>query len=852
MTRSAAAASIVGAAVFMAVLAALRVELRSMSLAELAADIVRVPHGRLAAAAVLTALNYVVLTGYDFLAFIYIGKRLSAWRVMLTSFLAYAIANNVSLAMLSGASVRYRFYPRWGITAAELSRLFFSYSTTFWLGLFALGGVSLIVAPLAPDSQWPGRSVAAPAGWLLLLIPLAYVLSTMVRRSPLRVRRFSLPVPAPSVAVAQLALSVVDWVLAGAVLFVLLPAGVPFLVFIRAFLVAILLGIISHVPGGLGVFEALMLLLLGKQVDAGQLLPALVVYRTVYYLIPFVLAVIVLVVDELVRRRGVAARTARMLVASAQRNAPRALAAFTFVAGIVLLFSGATPAEHGRLLGVGRVLPLGVIEASHFLASVAGAALLVVSQGLARRLDGAYYLTASLIIVGIATSFVKGFDFEEAALLCGVLALLVLARDAFDRRAAFFETRFSAAWIVSVVLALGASLWLGFFAFKHVEYSHDLWWQFELRGDASRFLRASVGAGVLLFVVALTRLIGYAPHEAPLPSASDLEDAARIIAGQRATSPYLALGGDKSLLFDEERRGFVMYGVQGRTWVALGDPVCPEDRMAILIRLFLDRCRDFGGLPVFYQVTPSRLHYYADLGMTLVKIGEEAKVDLHAFTLEGGHAAKFRKVIRRLERDGVTFRIVAPARVPSILSELREVSDEWLAAKASAEKGFSLGRFDEAYLSRLPVAVLEQNGRVLAFSNLWTGAGHGELSIDLMRHRREVPNGAMEALLVHMMLWGRAQAYRWFVLGMAPLSGVVPSPVHALWNRLGGFVYEHGEAFYGFQGLRAYKEKFDPVWEARYLACAGGWQLPRVLADISALVAGGYRRIFLKGPVHQI
>ena len=123
MTRSAAAASVVGAAVFMAVLAALRVELRSISLAELAADIVRVPHGRLATAAVLTALNYVVLTGYDFLAFIYLGKRLSAWRVMLTSFLAYAIANNVSLAMLSGASVRYRFYPRWGITAEELSRL---------------------------------------------------------------------------------------------------------------------------------------------------------------------------------------------------------------------------------------------------------------------------------------------------------------------------------------------------------------------------------------------------------------------------------------------------------------------------------------------------------------------------------------------------------------------------------------------------------------------------------------------------------------------------------------------------------------------------------------------------------
>ena len=451
--------------------------------------------------------------------------------------------------------------------------------------------------------------------------------------------------------------------------------------------------------------------------------------------------------------------------------------------------------------------------------------------------------------VGIGTSLVKAFDFEEAALLAVALALLVRARGAFDRRAAFFETRFSAAWIASVLLALAASLWLGFFVFKHVEYSHDLWWQFELRGDASRFLRASVGAGVLLFVVALTRLIGFAPHEAPAPTVTDLDDAARIIAGQRATSPYLALGGDKSLLFDDERTGFVMYGVQGRTWVALGDPVGPEERTGPLIRAFLDRCSDFGGVPVFYQVPPQRLHHYADVGMTLLKIGEEAKVDLRAFTLQGGHGAKFRKVIRRFEREGATFRVIAPADVPSVIAELREVSNEWLAVKAGAEKGFSLGHFDEAYLSRLPIAVPEQGGRILAFANLWTGADRGEVSIDLMRHRREVPNGVMEALFVHMMLWGQAQGYHWFVLGMAPLAGVTASPVQSLWNRIGGFVYEHGESLYGFQGLRAYKEKFDPVWEPRYLACGRSWQLPRVLADISALVAGGYRRIFMKGPV---
>jgi phosphatidylglycerol lysyltransferase len=190
--------------------------------------------------------------------------------------------------------------------------------------------------------------------------------------------------------------------------------------------------------------------------------------------------------------------------------------------------------------------------------------------------------------------------------------------------------------------------------------------------------------------------------------------------------------------------------------------------------------------------------------------------------------------------------MIDPADVPDVMGELRAVSDEWLAEKSAAEKGFSLGYFDEAYLRRFPIAVIEQGNRIQAFANVWRGAGDIEVSIDLMRHRRDAPNGVMEALFVHLMLWGKLQGYRWFALGMAPLSGFEQSAVASVWNRIGGFVYEHSDSLYNFHGLRAYKEKFSPVWEPRYLACPGGLRLPRILADVSALVAGGYRRIVLK------
>ena len=115
-----------------------------------------------------------------------------------------------------------------------------------------------------------------------------------------------------------------------------------------------------------------------------------------------------------------------------------------------------------------------------------------------------------------------------------------------------------------------------------------------------------------------------------------------------------------------------------------------------------------------------------------------------------------------------------------------------------------------------------------------------------MRYHRDAPKNVMEALFVHMMKWGKEQGYLWFGLGMAPLSGFEDSPLASLWNRLGTFMYEHGDSIYNFQGLRAYKDKFNPVWEPHYLAYPGGLRLPRIMADVSALVAGGYRKIFRK------
>jgi phosphatidylglycerol lysyltransferase len=831
---------------FAVALEVLRLEVRNVGWHDLTRALADTPRPRLGAALALTAVNYVVLTGYDLLAFRYIGRELPRARIAATAFVAYAIAHNVGFAALSGASVRYRFYARWGLSAEDLSRIVFSTALTFWVGLCALGGGTLLVAA-APPGWAPAAPMMRLTGVALVGLVLAYLAASAWRQAPLRLGGLTLPMPSASMAGMQLVLSAADWILAALVLYVLLPGGAPPLAsFVSAFLVAILVGMVSHVPGGLGVFEGLMVVLLRPWLPAATLLPVFVVYRVVYYLVPLVLALVGLVGDEALRRRAHVARAARWLGDASERITPAILAAFTFLCGLVLLFSGATPASPGRLGMVHRILPLGVIETSHFLGSVTGAGLLVIAHGLARRLDAAYYLSTVLIVVGVVASLMKGGDIEEATMLLVVLAVLSVARPAFDRRAAFFETRFSGAWLAAMVGALGASLWLGLFAFKHVEYGSDLWWRFELAGDASRFLRGSVGAAMVILLVGLARLMAPAPHVVEPPSDDDLADAHRVIDTQPSTHANLVFLCDKAVLFSENRDGFVMYGVRGRSWVAMGDPVGPASARRDLIRAFLERVDDFGGTPVFYEVGAGGLHHYADFGLAFQKLGEEAHVDLRRFTTTGARGSKFRQALRRLEREGGSFRVIPATGVDAVLPALRRVSDDWLSRKSPGEKGFSLGFFDEAYLRRFPVAVIERAGVIEAFANVWPDVHRVELSIDLMRFARDAPKSGMEGLLVHLMLWGQQYGYAEFSLGMAPLSGFERSPVASLWQRAGGFVYRHGESLYGFQGLRAFKEKFEPRWEPRYLACRGGFGLPRVLADVSALVAGGYRQVFLR------
>jgi phosphatidylglycerol lysyltransferase len=427
-----------------------------------------------------------------------------------------------------------------------------------------------------------------------------------------------------------------------------------------------------------------------------------------------------------------------------------------------------------------------------------------------------------------------------------LLLILLPCGRLFYRSSSLIDERFTPGWIVVIVLVVGASIWLGFFSYQHVEYRNELWWQFSIRhGDAPRFLRASVGAIVIIFLFGMMRMLRPARQAR---SGDKVAPAALTALISRFPYTYanLAFLGDKIILPSPAGGGFLMYGIEGRSWVCMGDPVCdPGERMG-LIWQFRELCDRHDAWSVFYEVRQEALPDYVSVGLALYKIGEEARVPLSAFNLEGHDRKPLRKVRRQVEKQGCRFEVLPAGTAAGRLAEFGRISDEWLNAKKTREKGFSLGHFDEPYLARFPMAVVFREDVPVAFANLWLGGGFEELSPDLMRYSAAAPDDIMEYLFISLMFWGAQQGYRWFSLGMAPLSGLESHPLAPLWNRLGSLLFQHGEHFYNFQGLRNYKEKFQPVWEPRFLACPAGAAITRILLNIAALTSGGMRGVLTR------
>ncbi|WP_419909758.1 bifunctional lysylphosphatidylglycerol flippase/synthetase MprF [Hoeflea sp.] len=816
-----------------------------MSLSDVINDIRQTPTSHVLLAILATSVSFTAIAFYEILAVRTAAPgRVSYLTAAWAGVAGFAISDVAGFHVLTGGALRYRVYSQKGLEVPLIGNIVALAWMSLWLGMAFTIGTALALFPGgALVMQELPTSGIRTVGIIILVFFALYLAWVATGRRSIALRGLRVSLPGGGTSALMLLAGVVDIGASAATLYILLPSDVvhSFSGFFIVYMSAVILGAISHSPGGLGVFEATMMAGLGVA-GRSDVLGALLLYRFIYYFLPLVPVSLTLLFLEVARGHRAIRESVREIGKASEPLVPPIAAGVTFIGGIVLLLSGSLPESAAYHEWVRSILPLPFVESSHLLASLVGLALLVVAHALLRRRESAYYLAIALLAAGAVFALTKGLDYEEAVLLVAIVLFLLPFRSAFYRKSGGSVFAVTPAWLTVMAITVAAAVWLGFFAYRHVEYSNQLWWEFSWSGDAPRFLRTSVAVVAALFALGLHMILNRRTVE--VPAFEQVPDSVRQLVEQSPDpDSTIALLGDKHFLISEDKSAFLMYGVSGGSFISKGDPVGDRNEGEALAWRFREMADEGGYRTVFYSAKSDYLPLYLDMGLSILKIGEVARVDLSAFTLDVPQQKDMRYARRRAEKDGLSFSIIPKQDVPPLLPELKQVSDAWLSIKTGGEKRFALGYFNEDYLSCFDCAVVRKEGEIVAFANILRGAQKNEMSIDLMRYRPKVSPVMMDFLFAEILLNAQSEGYHWFDLGAAPLSGLADHPLATSWNRIGTMIYQHGEEFYHFEGLRAFKEKFGPVWSPNYLACPGGFAVPRVLIDVTTLLSGGKMKV---------
>ncbi len=823
--------------------------LHSVDPAAVMAQIRSTPVSVLAMAVGATAIGYGALVGYDALALRFIGKSLPSRVVALGGFLGYAFGNTIGVSVISGGAIRYRIYSAFGLDAFEVATVSGYIAAALGTGLTLIGLAALSLYPAAVAQVVALSPDVIRFGALaILLASLGIIAFISAGNRQLRFWRVDLRLPEPRSLAAQLAITLIDVAAAAFALWILMPNGTPDLgTFIAIFAIATMVGVLSHVPGGIGVFETVVIGTLPATVDVSDAAAALVLFRVIYYLLPFIVGFVVVSLNEARLAGGAVSRIAggvpaasRPAVEALHGFAPSLAALVTFGFGVYLLLVSVLPSVRTGAMVEGEFVAALLIEGGTLLSSMIGVVLLILSHGLARRIRAAFLLTLLALGGGTVAALLNDLDLETAGLLLAGMLLLMPFAGGFTRRAKLTEGVFSLAWFALVLGVAVAGLGFFFFLYRTTPYSNDLWTEIAHGANTPRALRAGLlASALLLFFAIFTALRPVRRKSVTAQDPGILQQVSEILARTGPPHGCLALSGDKQFLFSESANSFIMYAVQGSRYVAFGDPIGDPAEFPGLCWAFIDLARKTNGQAVLYEVGTGNLPVFLDVGLGLHKVGEEAVVPLQEFSLGGSGFKSMRAAHNKRQREGLSMTIAQPPHDAALIGELRTISDSWLGGKAGREKGFSVGQFDPAYLDRFPIALVRREGEILAFANILAPGDGQQVAIDLMRYRPEEASGMMEFLFLSLIEHYREAGAAELSLGMAPLSGLSSKSVERLWNRFGRFIYRHGGAFYNFEGLRAFKQKFRPHWRPSYIAVPPGLSPTRAMADVALLIAGG-------------
>jgi len=523
------------------------------------------------------------------------------------------------------------------------------------------------------------------------------------------------------------------------------------------------------------------------------------------------------------------------------------------ILGIINIISVLTPAITERVKILNDILSIQAIHVSNYLVLVAGFLLLITAAFLLKGLRSAWWVAIILTSVSLVGHLTKAIDFEEASIALIVILFLIGSRKEYYIKT---NPKMRNVGLQTSLLTAAGTLIYGVTGFyfldkRHFDIDFSLWQSvkftlqnyFLIGSDeiipasrfAEKFLLSINISGLISIVFLIYTFVRTYVHQKNVTD-EDLELANQLLKENGNSSlDFFKTSPDKMIFLTENRKAFISYRISGNFAVVLENPVAAnKDEMKKCISEFDLYCYQNGMKSIYYRVPEDCLDIYHQLHKKSLFLGQEGVVDLTQFKLEGGARKPMRNAINKVIDRGYKTTIHEAPVKDGVLQKIKAVSDEWLQEMQRSEIIFSQGMFDWEQLKNQTIITVESpEEKIVAFLNVIPDFTKDEGTYDLIRKTKDAPNGVMDFILVELFNYFKTKKIRFVNLGFAPMSGL--DDPHTFPEKSMKFAYERIRSFSHYKGLREYKEKFDPIWQNRYLIYQHDYdllQVPAVLTNV--------------------
>lgn len=811
-----------GIIIFVGAIMLLSNEMKNYSYQQILDTLEAIPSLKIILALILALSYYLILGGYDVVAFKYINIPLKFKNVVFTCFISNALGNNTGYSMLFGGSIRYRLYSLYNVSMLNVTKVLFFSSATIWFGLLIIGGIVFTFFPVEfSDSKFFFHS-SIPLGIIFLIIVLSYTLLSLFKSKPIKLfNNRTITFPNITITLWQMLLATADWVMASCTLFVLLPAGeISYITLLQIFLVAQMLGILSQVPGGMGVFETAIVMMLPQATESSYVMGALLAYRAIFYFFPLGIALLLLASHEFFRAKKRFKVLARFYGGRMASLIPQALSISIFIGGAVILFSGVTDVSSSIIHKLDNYISPVILDSLHFAISAIGITLLFISRGLILRIKRAYKIAVVLLSLLFPLALINGYGYEKIIFLLILLSLVIPAKKYFYRNLSLIAMKLSMLWFSLILAVFILSTWLCFFVYRPDFYSVNKFISVLFSAsDSGRSLRVCIGMLITIIIIVIAETWKRYRYK---QSHIDLDNINKI--SQESSYIYGNYAFENRNIFSMNTNSYIMYSRINNNAIVFGDPVGDNRAGKELIWDFKEMTELKSINPTFVYLGYKNLKTYDDIGLDIASFGVDANVSLENFSQNLNSVSDIKVLSEKLESLGYSFEIVDKEVFMENKKFVGFIDYQW-------EKDFGNLKnkmFDVSVNAANKYIIIKKDNFISAYAYLLLSADKFEAFVSNVRYTTDCDNKILQYILFKSVVWAKQNKYKWFNLGLTPSDEVIIDDEFTKKAKI--FVFaEHFK--YDMAALKEFKSKFNPVWKKKYVAFYTGKNIIHFLKD---------------------